>query len=382
MLFFHADASRAMRFALALALCLAPALGRAEPVLRVGTSGDYAPFSLRGAGFDIDVANDMARDLGVRIQWVPFRWPELRERMRRGDFDLAMSGVTWLPERAVVGRSSRAVAAGGPCVVGDPGSNAIAVNRGGRLERWARTRFAADAVLPIDENLALPTLLEGGAAGAFVTDSFELRSRRLPDVAVRCEPPTERKVYWISPARAADLGARIDAWLAANEPAIDELRRRWLGGSAPRDAVDDLLDRITRRIDMMPAVAAAKHARGLAIEDRARETRVLEHARDSARSRGLDPESIESLFRVQIELAKAIEGRAATGGAPTLDLETELRPALLLMSDDIVASLAASAPISEQELRGERLALLRPLLQEDEIMALRRAIAAVVRASR
>jgi hypothetical protein len=133
---------------------------------------------------------------------------------------------------------------------------------------------------------------------------------------------------------------------------------------------------------MMPAVAAAKHARGLAIEDRERETRVLEHARDAARAHGLDAQSIESLFRVQIALAKAIEGRAQTSGAPALDLESELRPALLAMSDDIVVRLAASAPISETELRGERLALLRPLLQEDEIMALRRAIAAVARASR
>jgi chorismate mutase-like protein len=302
--------------------------------------------------------------------------------MRRGDFDVAMSGVTWLPERAVIGRSSRAVAAGGPCVVGDPGSSAIAVNRGGRLERWARGRFAADAILPIDDNLALPALLEGGAAGAFVTDSFELRSRPLADVPVHCEPPTERKIYWIAPARATELGPRIDAWLAANEPAIDALRRRWLGGSAPRDAIDDVLDRIARRLEMMPAVAAAKHARGLAIEDRERETRVLEHARDAARAHGLDAQSIESLFRVQIALAKAIEGRAQTSGAPALDLESELRPALLAMSDDIVVRLAASAPISETELRGERLALLRPLLQEDEIMALRRAIAAVARASR
>src|ERR1051325_1119973 len=91
----------------------------AGDVLRVGTSGDYAPFSLHGKGFDVDVAEAMARDLGFEIEWKTFRWPELRERVRRDDFDVAMGGVTWLPERAVIGATSRAVAQSGPCVVGD-----------------------------------------------------------------------------------------------------------------------------------------------------------------------------------------------------------------------------------------------------------------------
>ncbi|HSG90170.1 MAG TPA: transporter substrate-binding domain-containing protein, partial [Pseudomonadales bacterium] len=70
-----------------------------EPVLRVGTSGDYPPFSRAGEGFDVDVAKRLARDLGMRIEWVPFRWPELERRLRAGDFDVVMSGVTWRPER-------------------------------------------------------------------------------------------------------------------------------------------------------------------------------------------------------------------------------------------------------------------------------------------
>jgi cyclohexadienyl dehydratase len=49
---------------------------RGAGVLRVGTTGDYTPFSLiqsggsyRGA--DIDMARDLAAMLGVRLQFVP-----------------------------------------------------------------------------------------------------------------------------------------------------------------------------------------------------------------------------------------------------------------------------------------------------------------------
>ena len=204
--------------AAALTLALTAGVLAAEPALRVGTSDDYPPFSLHGRGFDVDVAQALARDLGARIAWVRFRWPELRADVAADRFDVAMSGITWRPERAVIGWMSRAVAQGGPCIVGNPASGPIAVNRGGVLESWARRRFTADRLVAIDDNLSLPMLLAGGAVGAFVTDSFELSSRPRPaQAAVRCEPERDRKVYWIAPARAAELGPRIDRWLAENE---------------------------------------------------------------------------------------------------------------------------------------------------------------------
>ena len=366
----------------ATALGLAVPAASAEPVLRVGTSGDYAPFSLAGRGFDIEIAEAMARDLGMRLEWVAFRWPELHDRVRRSEFDVAMSGITWLPERAVIGRSSRAVAQSGPCVVGDRAARTIAVNRGGRLERWARERWPADTVLPIDDNLSLSALFVGGVAGAFVTDSFEVESRPPPSGApVRCEPPTERKVYWVAPARAAELTPAIDRWLAANEVTIDVLRRRWLGGSSPRKDVDDLLDRIARRLELMPAVAAWKRAHGLPIEDREREAAVVARAVERGAAAGLDRQSVERFFRLQFDLAKAIQQRSPAGTS-TLDLDTELRPAIGAIGDEIVASLAAACPVTEEALDDRRLALFRPLLQETERMNLRRAIADVRCASR
>ena len=366
---------------IAAALTLAFAAGAlgAEPALRVGTSDDYPPFSLHGRGFDVDVAQALARDLGVHIAWVRFRWPELRADVAADRFDVAMSGITWRPERAVIGWMSRAVAQGGPCIVGDPASGPIAVNRGGVLESWARRRFAADRLVAIDDNLSLPMLLAGGAVGAFVTDSFELSSRLRPaQAAVRCEPERDRKVYWIAPARAAELGPRIDRWLGENEGRFTELRARWLGRAASRGEVDNLIDQIARRFAFMPAVGAWKRARGAPIEDPEREQAVLAAAERTARANGLDAESVRRFFAVQIDLAKSIEQRADRNTSP-LDLEKEVRPALSRIGERIVEGLAAVAPLDPGVLDEDRLAPLGELLNDQERARLRSALIEVRR---
>ena len=48
--------------------------------LRVGTTGDWDPMSMKDPatnkykGFDIDVMNELAKDLGVKIKFVPAEW--------------------------------------------------------------------------------------------------------------------------------------------------------------------------------------------------------------------------------------------------------------------------------------------------------------------
>jgi cyclohexadienyl dehydratase len=362
-----------------IGLLLARSVFAGDPVLRVGTSDDYPPFSLGGRGFDVDTAEAMARDLGMRIEWVRFRWPELRGDVDADAFDVAMSGITWRPERAVIGWMSRAVAQGGPCVVGDPNVGLVAVNRGGVLESWARKRFTPRSIVSVDDNLSLSTLLEGGAVSAFVTDSFEAASRpRRTDQVVRCEPPRDRKVYWIAPRRASDLGPQIDAWLAANEAQLQEFRRRWLGGVSPRDEVDNLIDLAARRLALMPAVATWKRAHGRPVENSMREQAVLARAEGAARAAGLDPDSVRALFVVQIALAKAVERRASESES-TLDLETALRPALSQIGDRIVASLGVAAPVEARALAEDRLVPLAELLSSDEVRELRTAILGVRR---
>jgi cyclohexadienyl dehydratase len=365
--------------------------------LRIGTSGDYPPFSTFAdpdshtlapvRGFDVELAADFARDLGVGIEWVPFRWPELETRVAADAFDIVASGVTWRPARAVTGWMTRATAIGGPCVVGDLEPARVAVNQGGVLERFARTRFPSAQIIALDDNLALGGALTRHRADAVVTDSFERAHLGLaPGLAFACEPKTDRKVLWIAPARAAELGPRLDAWLATHEEEIDEMRARWLGGSARRTDADHLLDLLARRLAYMPEVAAWKRARNVGIEDPAREAAVLDAARDEARRAGLEPEPVAALFERQIEFGKRLQADPAIAPVPSaragLDLGAQIRPELVRLGTRIVAAAARVAPLDAGALDAADWAPLDAWLVPGERERLRAALLALEPADR
>lgn len=351
------------------------------PVLRVGTSGDYAPFSTRdGAGelrgFDVELAGELARELGFELRWVPFRWPELARQLAAGEFDVAMGGVTWQPARDVAGYMTRAVARGGPCLLGDAAAARVAVNRGGILESWARSHLADRELVTVDDNQSLPERLATGSVGAIVTDSFELHAFARPGWASRCEPALARKVYWVAPAAPDELGARIDAWLGSHTERVSAAQERWIGERQRLDASTHLVDLIARRFAFMPLVAALKAERNLPIEDLPREREVLAAVGDGARREGLPERAAVELFALQIELSKAVQRRQKEPSA--LELGAQIRPALSALGDRILAALAEARRDERLGALGPAdLELLSPWLTPDERERLRRALLAV-----
>ena len=368
------------RVAVCAGLAATTWLGCAKPApLRIGTSGDYAPFSKGGQGFDVDVATLWAAQLGRPIEWVPFRWPELAQREAHGDFDVAMSGVTWRADRDVHGWLSLAVGQGGPCWIGPAEPTSVAVNRGGVLEGFARARFPQARIVAVDDNVSLPSLLADGQVEAIVTDSFEIARFRRPGDTSLCVAESFRKVYWVTPARADELGPALDGFLRGHEPELRALREKWFGAPLPRDATDDVVDLVARRLELMEWVGAWKHVHGKPIEDLAQEARVLDAVGKRAGELGLEPDSVRRLFELEIALAKRIQSASEQTVAP-LDLDTELRPAIARLSDRQLEALARAAPIAPETFDPGALAPLAALLTEDESAQLRSALAGVSRA--
>ena len=375
------------------------------PPLRVGTSGDYAPFSNdrdgKLEGYDVDVARRFARDTGRRIEFVRFAWPELLSDLGTGKFDVAMGGVTIRPERALVGRFTRPVAQTGAIILtrgglarsaDDIGRRGVrlAVNGGGHLERVARRLFPAASIMAVSNNRMLPALLRDGGADAVLTDDVEapIFEAEIPYVA-RVGPVThDRKAYL---AKDTVLTDELDAWLRARavDGWLDEVSQRWLGRSAARRAFDSDLDALLALVDLrlsfMPAVAAAKESAGRPIEDTAQETRVLEAAREQGVDRGLEQASVEALVRAQLAAARAAQQqflalpRDQRPPVQQLDLVREARPALSSLMETIIARAAdvATAPKALSGLdagllaqafdplvapRGERIALARAII--------------------
>ncbi len=276
-------------------------LAGCAPVLRVGSSGDYPPFSERTAagawrGFDVEVARAFARDRGRRLVLVPLRWTDLESALARGDFDVAMSGVTVRPERLVTGRFTSAVARAPAVLVarrGAPSPRRVGVNRGGHLERLARAALPDVELVTVEGN-RLPALLASGGVDGLVTDALELGTLGSTDLVVVRPLSDDRKAYFL-PVEARALAEELDGWIAMREAdgTLPGLRARLLGDGAPSPPPASLarvVDLVARRLMLMPAVAASKRAAGLPIADTARETDVERRAVERAHAAGLAAE--------------------------------------------------------------------------------------------
>nr|AYM54059.1 hypothetical protein [Byssovorax cruenta] len=340
--------------------------------LRVGTSGDYPPFSVwkddHAEAFAGSLLGAFAREQRLALTWTRFRWPDLVADLRAGRFDLAADGITVRAERSIAGRFTVPVARGGavlllrrPPWATPPGSAGpgvagartalraldrpdlrVAVNRGGHLERVARSLLHSAQIAAIPDNAAVPATLARGEADAVMTNTFEAPRWAAGLEGVEPIGPLTRDITALYVrADRADLAAELDAWLLAEEEsgALGRLRARELGpgGGGPTALpVDALLCATAERLALMPLVAAAKRRAGQAIEDPAQEGRVLAAGRaavaQAAAARGVPPpapEIIDAFFRAQMEAAKGVERRArAEASEPALSLENDLRPAI------------------------------------------------------
>ena len=76
-------------------------------VLKVGTTGDWDPMTMKDPatnkykGFDIDVMNELAEDMGVKVEFVPAEWKTIVSGITSERYDISTS-VTKTPKRAEV----------------------------------------------------------------------------------------------------------------------------------------------------------------------------------------------------------------------------------------------------------------------------------------
>jgi Na+/H+-dicarboxylate symporter/ABC-type amino acid transport substrate-binding protein len=78
---------------------------RSRGILRVGYLPDNLPFAYFNAandlvGFDVEMAHTLARDIGVKLEFVPVARDRMAEQLQAGDYDIIMSGVVATPQRA------------------------------------------------------------------------------------------------------------------------------------------------------------------------------------------------------------------------------------------------------------------------------------------
>jgi cyclohexadienyl dehydratase len=209
----------------------------ARGTLRVGTTGDYRPFtyldktSAKFEGFDIDMAEALGKALGVKVEFVQTAWPNLMKDFEADKFDMAMGGVSITLDRQKKGFFTIPIMREGKTPIArcsdkgkfetiadiDKPSVHVIVNPGGTNERFARANLKAADIRVYNDNNTIFDQIAEGKADLMITDSSEtlyqqkLHAGKL--CAVHPDKPFDfaEKAYWLQ--RDVPLKAFVDQWL-------------------------------------------------------------------------------------------------------------------------------------------------------------------------
>jgi chorismate mutase-like protein len=366
----------------------------ARGVLRVGTTGDYQPFSYRAnaaspfVGLDIELAQRLAKVLGVRLVFVATSWPSLMKDFGEDRFDITMSGVSVTMERQQTALFSIPYLQDGKtpitrcedqarfqtlAAIDQPGVRVV-VNPGGTNERFVRANLRHATVMVWSDNLTIFDRITTGEADVMITDAIEtrLQQKLRPELcAVHPESPFDvsEKAYLL--ARDAQWKLAVDAWL---RPIIESrefsrLLDKWLEHPWPRVApgaisLEPLLQLMAERLALMPDVARHKWNHQTAIEDRMREQQIVDGLKAEAEAFGVPAPWAERFFRAQIEAAKLIQRECFARWEQTAqgqftdvpDLATVIRPRLDALTPQLLRALAMAWPALSDLKQHDRIA--------------------------
>ena len=368
----------------------------ARGVLRVGSTGDYKPFTYRtagGSGFiglDIALAADLAASLGVRLEVVPTTWGAMMGDLGNDRFDLAMGGVSVSLERqkkaffslpylrdgkTPIARCEDAKKYQTLADIDRPGVRLI-VNPGGTNERFARANAPHATLTVFPDNVAIFDRIAAGEADVMITDAIEarLQQRLHPKLcAIHPDAPFDFSEKAVMLPRDEVLKAFVDQWLhqAIETGAFARANEQWLAYPWGIEALRALID---ARLLLAPDVAQYKWNHHAPIEDAPREAQIIAALGHRASELGVPPAWAESFFRAQIEASKTAQNELFQGwdvfkrgqfpDAP--DLATVTRPKLDRLTEQLLHALAENWPVlSDPKRRDDLQRAMHPMQAED-----------------
>lgn len=159
-----------------------------------GTTGDYRPLSFCEPdgtywGFGIEVANEIAKRLGVSIDFKKTSWPTLTADVLAEPqlFDLAIGGITITDTRRETMLMSEGYLANGKTILCraseadryksladiDKPEVRVMVNPGGLNEKFANENLTHATIIVHQKNEEIPTLIAEGEADVMITEITE-----------------------------------------------------------------------------------------------------------------------------------------------------------------------------------------------------------------
>ena len=162
--------------------------------LIVGTTGDYRPLTFRESdgtywGFGIELAQEIASELGVKTAFVQTSWPTLTADVLAEPqiFDLAIGGITITDARCAVMLMSEGYLANGKTILCrasdtnrfrsladiDKPEVRVMVNPGGLNEQFANENLTHATIIVHQNNEEIPALIAEGEADVMITEITE-----------------------------------------------------------------------------------------------------------------------------------------------------------------------------------------------------------------
>jgi polar amino acid transport system substrate-binding protein len=232
---------------------------RRRGVLRVGVS-TFVPWVMNAKngqliGFEVDVAKQLAEDLGVKAELVETSFPSLLDDLLADRYDVIVTGMSITPARALVANFSiplgesyarllanRAKAAGIRTAAGfDRPEVTIGVRAGALGEPIARKSFPKAKVQPFDDEDALLDALLGGKVTAVVawSPAPEFLSAKAGDkiFVPLADPLAKSREALVVRKGDPDLLFYLDAWIRYHQDTgwLAEKRKYWFDGFAWED---------------------------------------------------------------------------------------------------------------------------------------------------
>lgn len=159
--------------------------------LRVGTTGDYKPFTYldngKYVGYDIAVAELIGKELGVKVEFFPTTWKNLLDDLNSNKYDIAMGGITRTTYRQTKAEMSNPYLIFGKCFLvrkGEKGKYSsiedvnnpkvrVGINIGGTNEKFAEMYLNKAEIIRYENNLDVPLAVENGEVDVMVTETPE-----------------------------------------------------------------------------------------------------------------------------------------------------------------------------------------------------------------
>lgn len=228
-------------------------------VLRVGTTGDYKPFSFleadsgRPTGIDIDLAQELAKSLGVELKLVATTWPTLMDDLAANQFDIGMSGITRTRARQRTAFFSDQYSIGGKtpiarCEVRDKFNSLasidkagvrVIVNPGGTNEKYVQQNIKHAQIIVHPDNTTIFEQIINNYADVMITDAIEVKVQEVMQPELCGTMPDQllsrAEKAFLMPQDSA-LQGYVNAWLSGIKRSgdLEVIFARYLGGEASR----------------------------------------------------------------------------------------------------------------------------------------------------